>query len=249
MDATVTVYPANPTGTLNEAPLATLILGPAFRLNPVGIAIDAAGRIYVANQGNDSITVFAANPTGTTNATPIATIAGSNTALDSLEGIAVDAAGRIYVASDSQVLVFPANPTGSLNEAPVAAIYVQSLENCWGIALDAAGKVYVTSQFGVYGTVSVFPANLVGFGSHPALSVITGANIGGNAGFTAANGIAVDATGEIYVANVQPNDIDAFAANPIGSLAGSTAIGTIGGVASGILPTGFLSSPYGIAVH
>ena len=87
----ITVYAANPSGTLNEAPLGT-ITGSSTGLNgPTSVAVDPSGLIYVANAGsigngvsnpgNNSITVYAANPNGTLNEAPIATIAGSNTGL------------------------------------------------------------------------------------------------------------------------------------------------------------------------
>jgi sugar lactone lactonase YvrE len=80
--ASITRYAAGATG--NATPTAT-IAGSNTRLTgPAGIAVDAAGRLYVTNFGSngisvDSITVYAASATG--NATPTATIAGSNTGL------------------------------------------------------------------------------------------------------------------------------------------------------------------------
>ena len=44
---------------------------------PVGVAVDGAGRIYVANFNSSSIAVYAAGANG--NATPNVTISGSNT--------------------------------------------------------------------------------------------------------------------------------------------------------------------------
>ena len=49
---------------------------------PVGIAVDAAGHVYVTNfgSGNPSIVIYAPGATG--NPTPAATIAGNNTGLN-----------------------------------------------------------------------------------------------------------------------------------------------------------------------
>ena len=75
---TITVYAAG--ARCNATPTAT-IAGSNTGLNhPVGVALDAAGRLYVANSALSTITVFAAGATG--NATPTATIAGSNTGLN-----------------------------------------------------------------------------------------------------------------------------------------------------------------------
>jgi len=73
----VTVYAAGANG--NAAPIATIIGGNTGLENPNGIALDAEGNIYVANEGSNSVTIYAAGPKGTTNATPTATISGANT--------------------------------------------------------------------------------------------------------------------------------------------------------------------------
>jgi len=58
--------------------------------SPEGVAVDASGKIYVANAGRgSSITVYAANPSGTLNEAPLATITGTNTGLNVASGIAV----------------------------------------------------------------------------------------------------------------------------------------------------------------
>jgi len=86
----VTVYAAGANG--NAAPIA-VISGANTQLNlPQGIAIDSAGKIYVANNGSanggtDAITVYAAGANG--NAAPIQTIAGSLTGLNLPAGLAV----------------------------------------------------------------------------------------------------------------------------------------------------------------
>ena len=88
----ILVFPANPSGTLNEAPLATITGSNTGLNNPAGIAVDASGMIYVTNTYDrtfGSITVYAANPSGTLNEAPLATITGSNTGLYFPTGIAV----------------------------------------------------------------------------------------------------------------------------------------------------------------
>jgi uncharacterized membrane protein len=80
--SSITVYASNPSGTLNETPLATIAGTNTALVNPTSVAIDASGKIYVGNSGAN-ITVYAANPSGALNETPIATIGGTNTGLTS----------------------------------------------------------------------------------------------------------------------------------------------------------------------
>lgn len=71
----------------NAAPLAAISGASSGLLQPAGVAVDAAGAIYVANSGGNSITVFASTAVG--NAVPIRTIAGPQTGLNSPAGLAL----------------------------------------------------------------------------------------------------------------------------------------------------------------
>lgn len=181
----INVYPANPVGTVNEAP-AAMIVGSNTGLHlPNGVTLDTSGKIYVTNENPDSITVYAANPSGTLNETPLATIAGSNTGLSTPHGIALDSAGKIYVLNDNllgaaapSITVYAANPSGTLNEAPLATITGSNTNltpsACFGIAVDAAGKIYVTNG----SAVEVFAANPSGTLNEAPIGAISGSNTG-----------------------------------------------------------------------
>ncbi len=77
----VTVYAAGARG--NATPIATIKGANTLLDQPIGIALDAAGRIYVASSGTTSaqyrITVYAAGATG--DVAPVVTISGSRTGL------------------------------------------------------------------------------------------------------------------------------------------------------------------------
>ncbi len=181
----ILVYAANPSGTLNEAPLAT-ITGSNTRLSdPSGIAVDARGKIYVADD-TGSILVFPADPSGTLNEAPLATITGSYTRLGSPRGIAVDARGTIYVLNSYYVLfsesinVYAANPSGTLNEAPLATITGTNTglqqPNDWvnrssSIAVDASGNIYVLET--IRGDIIVYAANPSGTLNEAPLATMT----------------------------------------------------------------------------
>jgi len=159
----LSVYAAlgSSTGSLNEAPIATIYGSNTGMEGPGGIAVDSSGKIYVTGPvldaegrltGSEGVAVYAAGSNG--NVAPIAAITGNNTGLISPSGIAVDSSGKIYVADvgpngngPGSVFVYAAGSNG--NVAPIAAISGSNtgLEvPAPGIAVDSSGKIYVADD-------------------------------------------------------------------------------------------------------
>jgi sugar lactone lactonase YvrE len=202
----VTMYSPGSNG--NARPVAT-IKGPNTELdNPSGIAIDAGGKIYVANRGGErtnesSITVYAPHSSG--DVKPIARIAGPSTGLED-PCIAVDPNGKIYAGNtNDSVTVY--SPGSDGNVRPLATIVgpdqgdKTELFHPDGIALDSSGNVYVANAYKwsrsdsgeeVRPQVTVYRANSDGNVKPVALFAVDGGL-----------GVAVDAKGKIYVANVE----------------------------------------------
>ncbi|HXQ30329.1 MAG TPA: NHL repeat-containing protein [Gemmatimonadales bacterium] len=124
----VTVYAtAGLSGTVNLAPTDTIVGDNTDLVLPEGIAVDAAGNIYVANFEGNTITVYAAGANG--NATPMAVIAGDSTGLSAPWGIVLDGAGHIYVSNsdNNTITVYPAGANGDV--VPTATIQGTGLSN------------------------------------------------------------------------------------------------------------------------
>ena len=156
--SSITTYPPGADG--NVAPEATIADGASKRTqlnSPAGLALDAAGNIYVTNDGgSNSITIYAAGSSG--DVAPKAIISGSDTGLSTPRGIAIDSNGNIYVAnardgvvtdeseddSDSSqnapatITVYPRGSNG--NVKPIATITgpLTSLAHPEGIAIGPA---------------------------------------------------------------------------------------------------------------
>ncbi len=143
----ITIYSHGANG--NVTPTAT-IAGSNTQLNePLSLALDASGNIYVPNLlplGAGSITVYAAGSTG--NVAPITTISGSNTLLNGPYQVAVDSSLNIYVANfwpPYGITVYAAGANG--NVAPTKTITgpATKMDSPDGVALDAAKNVYVAN--------------------------------------------------------------------------------------------------------
>ena len=191
---TLTEYAPGSSG--NVAPIATIAGVSASLFEPLGLALDRSGNIYVAA---DLVTGVALSiyPAGSNAAgTPTATISGSSTLLEEPSGIAIDTSGNIYVTdiSSQQVLIY--SPGSNGNVLPKAVINGSNtgLNIPRGIALDSKGKIYVTNYFGA--SVTIYPSGSSG-------NVTPRATISGDAtGLAIPVGIAIDAGGNIYVTNV-----------------------------------------------
>jgi 6-phosphogluconolactonase (cycloisomerase 2 family) len=243
----VAMFAADEKGRMRQPPLAVISGGRTGIDNPVGVALDAAGRIYVANDAGypSTITVYAANPRGNVTTPPLATIGGSNTNLHYVQAIALGPQGQIAVVNGygaGSITEYRRDPRGGLNEAPRATIAGGStgLNGPAGVAIDAARKVYVTNtnpSEGRLGNVTVYAPPHGTFSGSP-LAVIGG--IRSRIQFP--RGIGLDASGQIYVTNQYANTITVYAPNPSGDVTGPP-IGRIEGPATG------LAGPVAIAIH
>jgi sugar lactone lactonase YvrE len=218
------------TGLLNEAPIATISGSNTGLTYPQGIAVDStSGNIYVADEGATSVYVYPAlgSSTGPLNEAPTATISGLDTGLSSPEGIALDSSLNIYVADESasSVYVYPplASSTGLLNEAPTATISGSDtgLISPYGIALDSTtGNIYVADALAT--SVFVYPAlgKSVGLPNEVPLVTVTGSKTG----LSYPQGIALDSSSNIYVADEGAVSVFVYSAGSKGNVAPTTTI-------------------------
>jgi len=213
--ASVTVYAPGSDGDV--APIAT-ISGSKTGLHwPQGIAVDAMGRIYVANAGGHpgltaSVTVYRRGSHG--DVAPIATIRGEASGIGSAQGVAVDSGGKIYVtnnlwmgeiprralAKPHSVSVYRGGSSGDV--APIATISGPGtgLDGPRAIALDPEGRIHVANvgsgSNGYSAKITVYPAGADG--DVKPITTITGTV---DTGINLPMGVALDSMGRIYVTN------------------------------------------------
>jgi gliding motility-associated-like protein len=145
---------------------------------PVGVAVDAAGNVYVADQNNSAVYEILLGGGSQV-------MIGSG--FKSPEGVAVDAAGNVYVADvDTSVIIMV--PAGGGNQVALGSGF--SLTS--GVAVDMAGNIYV-ADFG-NNAIKKIP---VGGGTPVTLG----------SGFNQPTGVAVDAAGNVYVADYGNNEV------------------------------------------
>jgi sugar lactone lactonase YvrE len=175
-------------------------------MNPTGIAVDSSGNVYVADYGNNRIRLISGGM--------VSTLAGDGTAgfqdgaaasaqFNEPTGVAVDSSGNVYVAdlgnnrireiSNGTVSTLAGTGVHGFNNGPALSAQFAAPNR---ITVDGFGNVYVCDTDGdrirliSNGTVST----IAGTGT-PGLE--NGAV--GSAEFNWPEGIAVDASGNLYI--------------------------------------------------
>jgi len=236
-------------------------MGSAARFNrPFGVAVDAAGTLYVGDRTNNTIRKI-------TSAGVVSTLAGSavgsagsadgtgSAALfASPTGVAVDTAGNVYVADLQNNTIRAITPAGVVSTlAGLAAIFGSAdgtgsaarFSFPSGVAVDTAGNVYVGDQ-GNHAIRKITPAGVVSTLAGLAGSPGNVDGTGSLARFNAPFGVAVDAAGNVYNADLDNSTIrkttPAGVVTTLAGLAGS--LGSTNGTGSAAR----FNLPRGIAV-
>ena len=187
---------------------------------PYGVAVDGSGNVYVADSGNN--TIRKVTPAGV-----VSTLAGLPGPPGSSDGIgaaarfytpagaAVDGAGNVYVADTANFTIRKVTPAGvvsTLAGTPGSQGIADGTGSAarfgypWSVAVDGAGNVYVADAYG--NTIrKVTPAGVVSTFAGMAGSPGSSDGTGTTARFAGPRGVAVDGTGNVYVADSGNNTI------------------------------------------
>lgn len=178
---------------------------------PEGIAVDASGNVYIADVYNNKIrkitpagvvTTFAGS--GSNNNTDGI---GTNASFYLPAGIAIDSSGSLFVTSRSShviwkitragvVTIFAGSSAGGNTDGTGTSASFFSLS---GIAIDSSGNLYVTDK-GNSNIRKITSAGIVTtFAGSGAWGNTDG--IGTSASFMWPEGIAVDISGNVYIAD------------------------------------------------
>ena len=219
----------------------------AAQLNlPAGIALDAAGNLYLADSANNLVREVSNGV--------ITTVAGNRTSsLFRPRGVAFDPARGLYITDGASILTTVNGGTGVLLTSS------QLKANVANIALDTAGNLYIADTSG----------NRILEVSNAGITTVAGIGTFGfagdngpatNAQLAGPSGLALDTAGSIYFADLGNQRIRKIVNGVISTVAGNGATGFGGdngpavGAQLNLTPTGCPNSrcdaqlPAGIAV-
>jgi predicted outer membrane repeat protein len=202
---------------------------------PYGVAVDAAGNVYIGDV-TDAV-VYKITPGGTQ------TTAASG--FSQPDGVAVDGAGNLYVADAGLGQVFEVTPGGVKTEVGAGfnqptGVAVDGAENLyivasgnstvykvtpagaqtsigsgyqdpWGVTVDAAGNVYVADQGGYVDKIT--PG-----GTQTTLG----------SGWSQPYGVAVDGAGDVYVADINNGGFEVTPAGTQTAFSGTNLYALVG---------------------
>ncbi len=230
----------------------------AVALNtPSGVAVDAAGNVYIADSGlaevmkrtvDGNLTVIAGVSAGNNNAYAPGVTPQSATSvrLGGPTSVAVDGAGNVYIAdppsnqideiyASSGELAVIAGGGANAPAATAQSATAVALNNPQAVAVDSAGNVFIADQgnrvveeyYPASGTLAV----IAGGGSTPASSTPQSAT---GVSLPSPSGVAVDAAGDVFIGDsVLTAVAERYAAGGLALIAGGgfTPPGTTAGSA------------------
>ncbi|HEV2446215.1 MAG TPA: IPT/TIG domain-containing protein, partial [Candidatus Sulfopaludibacter sp.] len=251
--------------------------GPAInaQLNtPAGIAVDAAGNIYIADSLNNRVRIvtpdgmintFAGNGLlGYINAVGDGG-QGNQANLNLPSGVAVDSNGNVYIADNGDNLVRKVDPTGIISTfagigypgfaGDAAAATACSLNHPEDVAVDSSGNVYIADTLNGAirkvtsdGNINTVVANLDPSTLIPSIGYSGDGSTGTSAGLIEPTAVSVDSNGSIYISEPPDGRIRKMdgKSSTVSTIAGNGTLGFAGDGSSAT--TAMLNLPAGVAV-
>jgi uncharacterized protein (TIGR03437 family) len=239
---TITTYAGNNSlgwgGTGDHGPATSAQLD-----TPTGLALDAAGNLYIADSGNNVIRIVAKSNGY------ITTLSTGSFILKSPKGVAVDAAGNVYIADTNNSRILKVTTVGSITKTTTVAgnstigssgdggpATSAQLNYPYGVAVDAAGDIYITDtnnqRVRMVSAATGIITTVAGTGRS---GYVGDGGSASSAQLSFPRGVMVDASGNIYVSDVQNNVIRLLTPAPpaIGGVVTASAFGGFKSIAPG----------------
>jgi uncharacterized protein (TIGR03437 family) len=225
--------------------------------NPLGVAADSAGNLYIADTNNNRIRKVSGGTITTVAGNGIANFSGdggpaTSASLNTPSGVATDSAGNLYIADSTNGRIRKVSggtittAEGNGSDYPTG-VAVDSAGNLYfarrGVAVDSAGNLYFARNNGIQMSSGGQSTTVAGNGAY-RFSGDGGPAVG--ASLNAPLGAAVDSVGNLYFADTNNNRIRKVSGGTITTVAGNGTVGFSGD--GGPATSASLNFPQGVAV-
>jgi DNA-binding beta-propeller fold protein YncE len=187
---TGTLTIAGQTVSVTQAGVTYVAAGPVTLVDsglnwPMGVAVDGAGYVYIADTYNNAVKKWSPANNGVT------TLVDSG--LNGPSGVAVDGAGNVYIADSYHASIKKWSAANG-----VTTLVSSELYNPKGVAVDGAGNVYFADYNN--NTIKQWSA-----ATHTVTTLV-------DSGLSYPYGVAVDGAGNVYFADYYNNAIKQWSA-------------------------------------
>lgn len=202
---------------------------------PIGVAVDAAGNLYIADTHNQRIRKVSGGTITTIAGTGDAGFSGDGAAataatLSLPTGVAVDSNGNIYIADTDNhrirkiaagLITTVAGNGEQTYSGDGGLATAAGLDSPSGIAVDAAFNLYVGDTQNQRVRMITFSTGIISTVIGTGVKGFNGDGAGATTELAGPRGVAVGANGSVYVADSDNQRIRSLAAGQVTTIAGS----------------------------
>ena len=228
--------------------------------SPAGVAVDSSGNIYIADTHNNRIREVSGGNIGTIAGTGVAGFFGDGAAataalLSYPTAVAVDSSGNIYIADTNNHRIREIAGTtintvagnGSQTYSGDGGLATAAgLDSPNGVAVDAAFNIYIGDTHNQRVRLVTFTTGIITTLAGTGVKGFTADGPAASAALARPRGVAVDTSGNVYVADSDNDRIRAISGAQVTTIAGNGNEGYSGD--SGASTSASLDTPRGLAI-
>ncbi|WP_263350557.1 Ig-like domain repeat protein [Acidicapsa acidisoli] len=228
--------------------------------SPVGVAVDSASNLYIADTHNNRIREVTGGVITTIAGTGVAGFSGdggaaTSAALDLPTAVAVDSKGNIYIADTNNhrvreisgtnisTIAGDGEQTYSGDNGPATAA---GLDSPRGVAVDAAFNVYIGDTHNQLVRMVTFSTGIISTLAGTGVKGFTADGPATSAALAGPRGVAVDASGNVYFADSDNDRIRTVTGGNVNTIAGNGSEGFSGD--TGLAVNASVDTPRAVAV-